>query len=337
MTRPTLLRSLLASLCLLACAGTAQAQWQVRSARFSITASKDHPAGIALAKTAECVAAKTDGKFKIRPFYDMTLGPEPANLAQVRSGSLDGAVISTAVLSTAIPQLGLFDLPFLFKEASEADRLLDGPFGKRLAGLFPQAGMVHLAFWENGFRHVTNSRRPVQKMEDIQGLKLRVVQSKVYIDTFTALGANAVPMPFTEVYSALETKSIDGLETTVGLLHANRLYEVQKYMSMTKHIYSAVSFLFSKQFHDKLTPQEQKVVSDCAMNGRLVSRQLSREMEVKSMEFLQSKGMTFLPISPAELDRMNEKTKPVYASQTAIIGADLMNELQQGLQKIRGQ
>lgn len=312
-------------------------QFQDRSVRISMTGSKDHPAGIALAKTGECLAAKTGGKFKMRPFYDASLGPEPANLTQLRSGSLDGALMTTAVISTAVPQVGIFDLPFLVSDYKEIDALLDGPFGDKVASLYPAAGLVNLAFYEHGFRNVTNSRRPVNKLEDLQGMKLRVIQNKTFIDTFTQLGANPVPMPFTEVYSALETKAIDGQENPVAFLQTSKLYEVQKHVALTRHVYSPVSFVYSKSQYDKLTPDEQKVLKECAMETRLVNRKLGRDMEAKSMEFLKGQGVTITEPSAAELERMREKTKVVHTNQTAALGADLISALHAEIKKIRGQ
>lgn len=318
-------------------ATAAQAQFQERTVRMSMTGSADHPAGVALTKTAECMAARSGGKFKMRPFFDASLGPEPANLAQVRTGSLDGAVITTAVTSTAVPQLGIFDLPFLVNGYKEIDALLDGPFGNRLAGYYAPAGLVQLSFWEHGFRSLTNSRRPVNKLEDMQGLKIRVIQNKTFIDIFTQLGANPVPMPFTEVYSALETKAIDGQENPVAFLQTSKLYEVQKHVSLTRHVYSPVNVIYSKVQYDKLSGDEQKALKDCAMESRLVNRGLLRDMENKSMVFLKSQGVTITQPSEAELERMREKTKVVYTNQAAVLGTDLINALHAEVKKIRGQ
>ena len=317
--------------------GLAQAEFQDRSVRISMTGSKDHPAGIALTKTSECLAAKSGGKFKMRPFFEAVLGPEQANLTQVRSGSLDGAVITTAATAPAVPQLGVFDLPFLVSDYKEIDALLDGPFGDRLASFYGAAGLVHLSFWEHGFRNVTNSRRPINKLEDLQGLKLRVIQNKTFIDTFTQLGANPVPMPFTEVYSALETKAIDGQENPVAFLQTSKLYEVQKHVALTRHVYSPVNFIYSKAQHDKLTADEQKALKDCAMENRLVNRQLGRDMEDKSAAYLKTQGVAITEPSKAELERMREKTKVVYANQSAVLGPELINALNAEVKKIRGQ
>jgi tripartite ATP-independent transporter DctP family solute receptor len=328
--------SLLAIAVLAACAaGAAHAQFQDRTIRVAMVGSKDHPAGVALTKSAECVAAKSGGKVKLRPFFDSSLGTAAATISQLRSASLDGALVTTSDLGSTIPQMAVFDLPFLLNDAKEADQLLDGPFGKRLSTLFPNVGLVNLSYWENGFRQVTNSRRPLQRLEDLQGLKIRVIPNKVYLDTFSQLGANPVPMAFSEVYSALETKAIDGQENPIGIVHAMKLYEVQKHLTLTRHVYSPVTFIYSKALFDKLSPDEQKVLGDCAMDGRLVNRQLGRDLEVKSIDFLKGQGVTFTNLSPTELDRLREKTRAVHASQAPALGEDLMSALQSELKRMR--
>lgn len=336
-SRKTLPRLLAVATAALLAGGAAQAQFNDHTVRISMTGSKDHPAGIALAKTGECMAAKSGGKFKMRPFYDASLGPEPANLAQVRSGSLDGAVITTAVTSTAVPQLGIFDLPFLVSDYKEIDALLDGPFGDRLASYYGAAGLVQLSFWEHGFRSLSNSRRPVNKLEDMQGLKIRVIQNKTFIDIFNQLGTNPVPMPFTEVYSALETKAIDGQENPVAFLQTSKLYEVQKHVALTRHVYSPVNFIYSKTLYDKLTADEQKALRDCAMENRLVNRKMLRDMETTAMDFLKGQGVQITQPSPAELARMREKTKVVYTNQAAVLGPELITALETEVKRIRGQ
>ena len=330
--RPLLAGALLA----LGFACTAHAQLQDRTVRVGMVGSKDHPAGVALTKAAECTAAKSGGKLKIRTFFDSSLGPAAATISQLRSASLDGALVTTSDLASTIPQMAVFDLPFLLSDVKEADQLLDGAFGKRLSGLFPAVGLVNLAYWENGFRQVTNSRRPVQRLEDLQGLKIRVIPNKVYLDTFTQLGANPVPMPFTEVYSALETKAIDGQENPIAIVHAMKLYEVQKHLTVTRHVYSPVTFIYSKTLFDKLSGEEQKVLGECAMESRLLNRQLGRDMEAKSVEALKGKGMVFTDLAPAELDRLRDKAKSVHASQAPAIGEDLMSALNTELKRIRG-
>lgn len=317
-------------------AGMGAAVAQERNIRVSMTGSKDHPAGVALVQTMECAAAKTGGKLKMRGFYDGSLGSEAASVQQVRSGSQEAALTTTASVVGTIPQLAIFDLPFLIANENEADRLLDGKAGEHLSTFFAAAGLVNLGYWENGFRQSTNSRRPITRWEDFQGMKIRVIPNKVFIDTFSRLGANPVPMPFPEVYSALDSKAIDGQENPVGIVHAMKLFEVQKYLSMTRHVYSPVVMIYSKKLFDQLTPDEQKALRECAVAGGVQSRKIGREREAKSLVELKAKGMEINEVSPAEMARLREQVKPVQASQAKAIGDDTMSLVLSELERIRG-
>jgi tripartite ATP-independent transporter DctP family solute receptor len=245
--------------------------------------------------------------------------------------------VSTAPIASVVPELGVFDLPFLFANEKEADTLLDGKVGDWFNAKMPAVGLVNLAWWENGFRHVTNSKRPINKLEDFGGIKMRVMQSKVYLDTFNMLGTNAVPLAFTEVYSALETKAIDGQENPYLNIQNMKFYEVQKYLSLTKHSYSPNMVLVSKKIWDTLTPQEQGVLKECAAVGRDTQRKVNREKMDGSLAFLKAQGMVVNEISPAEMARIRERTKPIYESTAKTIGPEALNQVQDELKRIRGQ
>jgi tripartite ATP-independent transporter DctP family solute receptor len=156
-----------------------------------------------------------------------------------------------------MPELGVFDLPFLFANEKEADAVLDGDAGKYFNKKLPDAGLVNLAYWENGFRNLTNSKRPVQKAEDFDGIKVRVMQNNIFLDSFKTLGTNAVPMAFGEVFTALETKTIDGQENPFVTIETSKFYEVQKYLTVTRHAYTPFLILYSKKLWDQLSPRSR--------------------------------------------------------------------------------
>ncbi len=139
-----------------------------------------------------------------------------------------------------MPELGVFDLPFLFTNEKEADAVLDGPFGKYIADKLPGFGVVNLSYWENGFRNLTNSKRAVSKAEELTGLKVRVMQNNIFLDSFKSMGTNATPMAFGEVFAALETHAIDGQENPLVTIDTSKFYEVQKYLTLTRHAYTPV-------------------------------------------------------------------------------------------------
>lgn len=315
--------------------GTAPAQAQERTIRASLVVSKDHSLGIGLTHFAQCVAQKSGGKLKVQTFFDGSLGGDAAVLNQLRTGSVDILVTATSYLVTVAPAAGVFDLPFLFADEKEADGVLDGKTGELVAQKVAAAGVVTLAYWENGFRNVTNSRRPIQRMEDLHSLKLRVLPTPVMISAFKALGAFAVPMPFPELYSALETKTVDGQENPTNLIESAKFYEVQKYLSITRHSYNPAAIMYSKRLFDQLPAADQGVMRDCAKASSAEQRKVSRQQVEASAARLKERGMQINTPSEAELRRMREATASVSESQWGTIGADVKAALEDDLRRIR--
>jgi tripartite ATP-independent transporter DctP family solute receptor len=325
-----------ALLAALACA-SAHAQFQERNFRVSNGVSKEHPMGNGLAKMGACTLEKSGGKMKITPYWDGALGNDLTATQSVRTGSLEMVLTSTAPLTSIVPELGVFDLPFLFNDEKEADAVLDGKAGEWFAAKLPAAGVVNLAWWENGFRHTTNSKRPITKVEDFDGVKMRVMQNTIFIDTFKTLGSNAVPMAFSEVYSALETKTVDGQENPYNNIENMKFYEVQKYLTLTKHAYSPTLVLFSKKVWDGLSAQEQGVLKECAAQGRVEQRRVNREKEGQSLANLKAKGMQVNEITSAEMARIRDRAKGVYERHGKSIGSEATALVFGELKRIRGQ
>lgn len=323
------------ALAVAAIAAPAHAQFEARSLRVSSGVAKGHPISFGITKMTQCAAEKSGGKLKLVTYYDGALGNDTTASQQVRTGSLDMVLTSTAPLVGAIPQLAVFDLPFLFSNEREADQVLDGPIGKSFAPKFEAAGLVNLAYWENGFRNVTNSKHPVAKWEDLHGVKMRVMQNKVFLDTFSALGSNPTPLAFSEVYSALETRTVDGQENPVALIENMKFYEVQKYLSLTRHAYSPLAVLISKKKYDTLSPQEQAVMQECAIAGQEESRRVGRAADAEIIAKLKKGGMQVNEVSAAELQRMRDRVKDVYAAQAKVVGEDTMAAVTAELQRIR--
>ena len=191
----------------------------------------------------------------------------------------------------------------------------------------PEKGLVGLGFWENGFRQVTNSRRPINKAEDFGGLKLRVIQNPLFIDTFKALGANALPMPFPEVYTALETGTVDGQENPLATLIASKFYEVQKHTVISNHIYSVWALLISKKFWDKLSPDEQKLITEAANEATAFERKTIRAFDATALEEIKAKGIQVTTLPDEEIAKLREITKPVSAKYTQEFGQAGANEM----------
>ena len=258
-------------------------------------------------------------------------------VSAARTGTLELVNSSSSPMASIAPELGVFDLPFLLSNTKEADMLFDGKVGEWFNAKMPPIGLVNLTWWENGFRHSTNSKRPITKLEDFNGIKMRVMQNKIYIDSFNALGANAVPLAFTEVYSALETKAVDGQENPYLNIQNMKFYEVQKFLTLTKHSYSTNMLLASKKVWDTLSPQEQVVLKECAVQSRDAVRKANRDKEDASLAFLKAKGMQVNEITGAEMSRIREKTKPIYDGAARTIGAEAMSLVLDELKRIRSQ
>jgi tripartite ATP-independent transporter DctP family solute receptor len=246
------------------------------------------------------------------------------------------SMMGSGVLVGLAKEFVLYDLPFLFDSPQEADAALDGPLGQKLLDKLPEKGLVGLSYWEHGFRSLTNNRRPVAKWEDIQGMKIRVIQAPLYLDAFNAFGANAVPMPLPELYTALETGTVDGQENPLVSIESSKFHEVQKYLSTTRHVYNPLLVLYSKRMWDRLNDDERKLLMEAAEEVKPYQRQVSRDMDAKVLETLKAQGMTVTEISEEERARMAEKLKPVTEKYAREAGQDLVNELYAEIEEVRG-
>ena len=334
MKKPVL-RVLVAALALGLTAGAAHAEFKERTIRVSNGINQEHPVGNGVAKMSACLAEKSGGKMKLQAFWGGALGGDLQATQALRGGTLEMVITSTSPLVGIVPALGVFDLPFLFNNEKEADAVLDGEFGKFINAKLEPIGLVNLSYWENGFRNLTNSRKAVASADDMKGLKVRVMQNNIFLDSFRSLGANATPMAFGEVYAALETKAIDGQENPVVTIDTSKFYEVQKFLSLTRHAYTPFLALYSKKLFDTLAPDEQKALVDCSVAGRDEQRKVSRDLGVQSLDRVKKAGMTVTEISPAEVAKMREATKPVYERHKASIGADTLEKLDAALKPLR--
>lgn len=213
--------------------------------------------------------------------------------------------------------------------------MLDGDFGDMMNEKLEAAGLVNLAYWENGFRNLSNSVRPVTKWEDFEGMKVRVMQNNIFLDTFQNLGANATPMAFGEVFSALETKAIDAQENPYVTIDTSKFFEVQKYVTETNHAYTPFLFLFSKPIFDSYTPEEQAALRECAVVGRDEERKVIQDLNKKSLEKIKEAGLEVNTLSAEEQARIREKSMVVYEKHKAEIGADVVDAILAKLEEIR--
>ena len=311
------------------------ADYKPRVIRFGYGLAEDSNQGRAVKFFAEDLAKRTGNKIKAKGFGNASLGSDIQMQNALIGGAQEMMVGSTATLVGIVKDFGVYDLPFLFNNEAEADAVLDGPFGQKLAARLQEKGLVGLVYWENGFRNLTNTKRPVAKLEDMQGVKLRVMQNPVYIDMFNSFGANAVPLPFSELFTALETKTVDGQENPVTTIESSKFYEVQKYLSITKHVYSPWILLASKKWWDGLSADEKRVLQESAVASRDFERKDTRAAAGKAIDTLKGKGMQVNVVADAELSRMREKAKPAFDKFAAEGGAEALKELQAEIAKVR--
>jgi len=306
-----------------------------RLIRFGYGLNEQSNQGRAAKVFAEAVEKASGGKMKVRAIGAAALGPDTQMQQSLIGGAQEMMVGSTATLVGITKEMALWDTPFLISNAKEADALLDGPVGDKVRNKLQEKGLVGLAYWENGFRNLTNSKRAINKVEDLEGIKLRVMQNNVYLNSFKTLGANAVPMAFSELFSALETNTVDGQENPFNTILSSKFYEVQKYVTVTNHVYSPWIVLVSKKWWDQLSKDEQKILSDAAKASRDFERKDTRDEASRAVADLKAKGMLINELPPAESARMRDKLTRVYAAIGADIGMDLWNETQAELGKLR--
>lgn len=331
-----MLSSLVASSLLFTVGAGQAADVKERTLKVAFVQVKDHPQGFSLERFAEIVSKNSDGKLKVRLYPGGTLGGDAAVISSLQGGTIEMTLVATSLLGGQIKEFAMLDFPYLFNEFKEVDAVLDGPIGKKLNDKLPEKGLIGLSYWDHGFRNLTNSRRPVAKLEDIQGLKIRVLQLPLYVDMFNTLGANAVPMPYPELYTGMETKTVDGQENTFSSIETAKFYEVQKYASTTRHVYQPLILLFSKKVWDQFSNDERKILLDAAEETKPYARKVSRDADVKALETIKAKGMIVTDFPPQAVAQVREKLKPVTDKFAKEAGEALVREMYAEIEKVRG-
>jgi len=304
--------------------------------KFSHVVAADTPKGKASEFFKKRAEELGKGKVKVEVYANSALYKDKEELEALQLGAVQMLAPSLAKFGPlGVKEFEVFDLPYIFDDYTELHRVTQGPVGAGILKKLEPKGIVGLAYWELGYRQMTNSKRALNKVEDIEGLKLRVIPNPINVAWVKALGANPTPMPFAEVYGGLEQKAIDGQENPIGVIAANKFWEVQKFVAITNHQYNPQSVLFSKKVWDTLSGAERKVLADAAVEAGAVQRSESRALVATNLELLKKNGMTVTSFPPAEVSRLREKMKPVIAQFTASVGEPLVNEVNAELAKLR--
>ncbi|MCL1874693.1 MAG: TRAP transporter substrate-binding protein [Synergistaceae bacterium] len=284
-----------------------------------------HPYQLGLEKFSELASEKTNGNVKVEVFHSSQLGNERDLIEGLQLGSVEMCIVSTAPLSGFTTQFGVFDLPFIFSETNKTREILDGPIGQGILDSLSAQGIVGLCYFENGFRNITNNVRPITKPEDLQGLKIRTMESPIHMASFRAMGTNPTPMALGELFTALQQGTVDGQENPLAIINTSKFYEVQKYLSITEHFYAPAPLLIGKSFFDRLDADVQKALNDAAIEARAYERGLLDDMNTKLREELQKAGME---INTVDKQLFINAVQPVYAEYEGEIGKELIKQVQ---------
>ena len=261
------------------------------SLRFGYEAPRTDTQHLAAKKFNELLNEKTKGEIKLKLFPDSTLGNAQTMISGVRGGTIDLEMSGSPNFTGLEPKLNVIDIPFIFKDRAHVYKVLDGEIGQGLLKDLEAQGLKGLAFWDVGFRAFSNSKHPVTKPEDIKGLKVRTNQNPMYIEAFKLLGANPVPMPLAELYTALETRAVDAQEHPIGIFWSSKLYEVQKYLSLTNHGYTPLIVVMNKAKFDALSPELQNAMVEAAKEAGQYQRDLNVKNEKEIITNLQKQGV----------------------------------------------
>ena len=294
-----------------------------------------HPQAAAMNKFVELAAKYTNNNVQLKAFHSAVLGSDEKQLQGVQAGTQEFYIGTLAPLSTRIKEVQVWDLPFMFANTKEVYALLDGESSKKIFQKLDGTGLHGLMWTGMGFRNLSNSKRPVTKLDDISGLKIRVMANPVALDTWKTIGANAVPMAFAEVFTALEIKAIDGQENPLVHMYANKMQEVQKFISLTNHVYTPVALVVSEKFWKGLSDADKQGIQKAADEAKLLQRQLLDEGDKDVIGKFEQAGVKVNEIAPAELAKIQEKVKPVVAKFAPQIGEEFIKGFYAEIDKAR--
>lgn len=294
--------------------------------KFSYPVAQDSTMGQTVTKFAELVEEKTGGAVTVRQFPQAQIGNEIQSISSAQGGIVEMAVTTTAGLAAMVPEFNVFQLPFMFGSYEQLDKVSRSPVSQKILDKMEPNNLVGLCFWDYGFRNITNNKRPVTSLEDVQGLRIRTIQNKVYIDALSAMGMNPTPLPFPETFTALETGAIDGNEIANDVTRSTSFYEVQDYLTETQH-FTTISVVYaSKKFWDGLDASQQDAVRAACAESSDYNREIINASSGETLEFLKEKGMQIDTISAENLQAFRDAVKPVVEEVSAQLDQEIVTE-----------
>jgi TRAP-type transport system periplasmic protein len=250
------------------------------------------------------------GRYRVQFFPGGQLGGEREMIEGLQIGTNQMAITGTSILGNFIPEMMVLDIPFIFTDAQHARAVVDGPIGQELLGKYRARGLVGLTFGEIGFRHITSSNRQINTPDDLKGLKIRTMENPVHLAAFRALGAMPTPMSWTEVATALQQGTIDGQENPISILVSAKMWQIQNHVTLTRHVFTPISFTMSAAFFDKLPPADQEIMRKAALAGRAANRQYVDEVDASGVAELKRNGMNV--VENVDASAFRKRLDPVY-------------------------
>lgn len=322
MKHSPLLSSLLLALCF-STAGAVQAETVLK---LGYTATNDSHYGVAANVFGEELAKRTNGRYTVQQFPSSALGGEREMIEAVQLGTQDMVITSTGPVGNFIPATRIFDIPFLFRDYAHARKVLDGPIGQEVLKKFPAKGFVGVVWLENGFRHMTNSRHPINVPADVKGLKIRTMENKVHMEAFKTMGALPTPMAMNELFTALQQGTVDGQENPVPVILSNKLYTVQDNVSLTGHVYSPALLLMSSDAWNNLSEADRKAFLEAGKLAAVANRKRVNEDEDKGIAVIKGAGVKV--VEKVDIKPFQEAVKPAYTVYAKEFGADAIKKIQ---------
>lgn len=301
--------------------------YAAKTMRVGIGVPESHFEYAAMKKFESYVETTTNNAIDVNIYPSNQLGVDQEVLEQIKFNAVQMNLPAPAVLGNIVKDFNILTLPFIFPNEDIANEVVDGQWGKELLSKLERVGYVGLGYGNFGFRHVTNNVRPIKKIEDFNGLKLRTMQNKAHLDAFRALGANPTPMAFSELFSSLQQGVVDGQENPYTNIYSQRLFEVQKYVSDTGHVYSWVVFVVGKKFYDSLSETEQNALQEGANIAIKHMREAVKQKDLESLQNIIDANLTYTSIDPDVKDEMRKLVQPIVKKYADEINPELYKEL----------
>jgi len=307
---------------------------QDRTLKIAVTNTAGNPHYDGAQKLADLVIQKSGGKIQAKVFGGAVLGKDVQVLSSMQGGMIDMSMMNTNLLVGIAKEAGLVDLPYLFESEKEAYAVLDGPVGKKIHAAFESKGLVGLGYFDMGYYSLHNNIRPINRIEDVKGMKMRVTETPVTIETFKAFGANPVPLPYPELYNALEQKVVDGGGQPPLNMYFGKIGEVQKFYSLNRYSYTPMSILLSKRTWDKFSADEKKIIRDAAQEASNYQREMSLKKSAECVKNIEA-TTAVNQITPMEMARFREAVMPVVDKFSKLYNEDLAKEMFAEIAKYR--